>query len=83
MEEHITMWYEIAMAADLEPNAVLQTETAAQRDAHVLREAELIARAHAELNAGLGIHDDDFEAWLDALERDDSTELPAPKVDRA
>ena len=54
-------------------------ETEPDREARVRREAALIAKAHAEINAGLGIELDDAEAWLDALEIDENTPLPAPR----
>ena len=40
---------------------------------------ERIAQAKAEYAAGLVIEDEDFEAWLDALDTDEDTSLPQPR----
>jgi hypothetical protein len=37
------------------------------------RESAIIARGHADIDAGRGIEDDDLEAWLDQLDRDESS----------
>lgn len=50
----------------------------APSDALTAQEAAMIARAEAEIDAGLGIEDAAFEAWLDALDHDESTPLPPP-----
>ena len=56
-----------------------EAETTAECAARAQREAALIAKAHADIDAGLGIEDDDVEAWLDDLDRDENTPLPKPK----
>lgn len=65
------------------PWPVARDETGEQRRARVAHEAELIAQARAELEAGLGIEDDQLEAWLDQLEQDPEAPLPAPQADVA
>jgi predicted transcriptional regulator len=54
-------------------------ETAEQRATRIRREMAIIAEAHAEIDAGLGIEDDDVEAWLDQLDTDEKTPMPVPK----
>lgn len=54
-------------------------ETAAEREARLRYEAAVIARGHAEIEAGLGIEYDDLKAWLLALDDDENTPLPAPR----
>ena len=53
-----------------------RSETPAERAERVRREAEVIAKAEADIDAGLGIEDDELEEWLDALDRDEGR--PAP-----
>jgi len=65
------------------PRPAPRQETEEQRRARVAREAELIAEARAELDAGLGIEDDQLEAWLDQLEHDPDAPLPTPRVGAA
>jgi predicted transcriptional regulator len=48
------------------------------RAARLRREAEAVARGHADIERGLGIDDDDLEAWLDQLDRDETAPLPRP-----
>jgi hypothetical protein len=55
------------------------TETADQRETRIQRELAIIAKAHAEIDAGLGIDDDDLEAWLDQLDIDENAPFPLPK----
>jgi predicted transcriptional regulator len=55
-------------------------ETEEARAARIRREAALIAQAHADIDAGLGIEEEELEAWLDQLEIDENTPLPAPKA---
>ena len=59
--------------------AEFENETGPDREARLRRERALIAKAHAEIEAGLGIEEDDLEAWLDALEQDENTPLPLPR----
>lgn len=54
-------------------------EAEADRRARIEREEAIIARAEADLDAGLGIEDDDVEAWLDALDHDPDVPLPSPR----
>lgn len=53
-------------------------ESAAERAERIRREAEVIALARTELDAGLGIEEEEAEAWLDALEADEDLPLPEP-----
>jgi hypothetical protein len=43
--------------------------------ANIQREADIIAKAHADIDAGHGIEDSDMETWLDKLD-DDPKALP-------
>jgi predicted transcriptional regulator len=43
------------------------------------REDAIVAKAEADIAAGLGIDDDQVEAWLDALDRDPHTPLPSSR----
>ena len=45
----------------------------------VQREELVVARAEADIDAGLGIDHDDIEGWLDALERGENGPLPASR----
>ncbi len=54
-------------------------ESDAERHARIQREAALIAKAEADIDAGLGIADGDLEQWLDALDRDSTTPKPGPR----
>jgi predicted transcriptional regulator len=56
------------------------TETEEARAARIRREAALIAQAHADIDAGLGIEEEELEAWLDQLEIDEDAPLPTPKA---
>lgn len=38
----------------------------------------MIAQAEAQIDAGLGIDDDQLEAWLDALDQNSDAPLPVP-----
>ena len=53
------------------------SEPAAVRDARLEREEAIIAKAEAEIDAGLGIEDADVEAWLDALDEQPHAPHPA------
>jgi hypothetical protein len=53
-------------------------ETAESKVERVKREAEIIAQAHADIDAGLGIGDDELEAWLDELDVNPDAPLPSP-----
>ncbi len=52
-------------------------ETPAERAARIGREADTIAKAHADIESGLGIEDDALEAWFDQLDQDDTPPPPA------
>jgi hypothetical protein len=54
-------------------------EAEADRLSRIRREEAIIARAEADIDAGLGIDDDDLEWWLDALTRDENAPLPLPR----
>ncbi len=51
-------------------------ETDAERDDRITREAHILARAEADIDAGRGIEDDDLEAWLDTLDHDANAPQP-------
>jgi len=53
-------------------------ETPEEREARVHREAVIIARGRADIDAGLGIELDALEAWLERLEIDENAPLPVP-----
>ena len=54
-----------------------QYETEAEREARIRYERAVIARAEADIDAGLGIEEDDMEAWLEELERNPDAPLPS------
>jgi predicted transcriptional regulator len=58
------------------PNG-LETEAVGQ--ARVEREEAIIAKAEADIDDGLGIDDDEVEAWLDSLDRNSEAALPSPR----
>lgn len=62
-----------------QPNPSLRPETAGERIARMAREEAIIAKAEADIDAGLGIEDDDVEAWLDLLDQDPEAPLPSPR----
>ena len=55
-----------------------QPETAAERQARVTREQEMLAEARAELDAGLGISGAALEEWLTAFANGEERPIPAP-----
>lgn len=59
--------------------ARLNAETAAAREARLQWEAAVIAKGHAEIDAGLGLDWDDVEAWLRDLDRDPNAQKPRPR----
>lgn len=59
--------------------AAPEQETPAQREARIRLEARIIAQAEADIDAGLGIEEEAFEAWLDALDLDPDAPLPEPR----
>ena len=54
-------------------------ETEAARLARIAREREVVARAEAAIDAGLGIEFEDLEAWFDALDLDENAPMPLPR----
>jgi len=54
------------------------SESAAERETSIRREAETIARAHAAIDAGFGIEDEAMEAWLASLDSDPYAPLAQP-----
>lgn len=67
----------VAMNFQEQPSASHRFETEAERAGRVQREAAVIARAEADIDAGLGIDDEDLEVWLDDLDRDEAAPLRA------
>lgn len=61
----------------------LASGAAAVRDEHTRREEVTIAKAEADIDAGLGIEDADVEAWLDALDGDPNAPIPSAPSGRA
>ena len=55
-----------------------RSETEAERHERVECERAIIAKAEADIDAGLGIDDDDLEKWLDALDHNPDAPLPSP-----
>ncbi len=53
-------------------------ETRPERD-RMAREEALIAKAEVDIDAGMGVEDDDVEEWLDSLEHDPNAPLPSPR----
>lgn len=51
-------------------------EIATEREARILREEAVIAKAEADIDAGLGIEFEEAEAWLAGL--DDNPDAPPP-----
>ncbi len=54
----------------------LDSHVDAERQRQIKREAAILAKAHADIDAGLGIEDDDMRAWLDRLDHDESAPMP-------
>jgi hypothetical protein len=63
-------------ATKLKTGAILQPEIEAARQRRIAREAEMIAEADAELDAGLYVDWAEMEAWFDSIGTDH--ELPPP-----
>jgi predicted transcriptional regulator len=55
-----------------------RAETATERDARLAREAELIAEAEAEADAGLLIPAAEVNAWIDSLGTANERPMPQP-----
>lgn len=54
-------------------------ETGLEHQERIERERVMIDQAEADINAGLGIDDDDLERWLDDLDRDGDALLPTSR----
>jgi predicted transcriptional regulator len=59
---------------------IMKSETEAERQVRVAREAEMIADARASAEAGQLIDEADMDAWIDSLGTDH--ELPPPRAGR-
>jgi len=60
-----------------DPAPTLQhSEPPADRTARIRREAVVIAKGHADIDAGDGIENDALETWLDELDRDENAPSP-------
>jgi hypothetical protein len=57
-------------------------ETAAERARRISREAEILAQAESDIDAGLGIEDDEMESWMDELDRTKPIDEPSPEPAR-
>ena len=62
-----------------DPSPPRREETPAERQTRLRHEAEVIARGHADIDAGLGVGHDELKAWLLALDEDENTPLPVPE----
>ena len=58
---------------------MLRPEADADRLTRIAHEEAVIAKAEADIDAGLGIGDEDLEAWLDSLDLDEASPLPSPR----
>jgi hypothetical protein len=65
---------------DLPPGRNESVETEAEKQRRLAREAEMIAEARAQLEAGFYIDAADVDAWIDSLDTDH--ELPPPPTRR-
>jgi len=50
----------------------MTVETPEERAERIRREAEIVAKAHADIDAGLGLSDEELDALLDELDADPS-----------
>jgi hypothetical protein len=66
----------VVMHVAQNPTSRKRPESIAEREVRIQSETDSIARAHADIDAGLGIEDEDMEAWLDSLERDQHAPVP-------
>jgi predicted transcriptional regulator len=58
----------------------LPTETEGERRRRIAWEAEMIAQADAQIEAGLYVDSDEIDAWIDSIGTDH--ELPPPSTRR-
>jgi predicted transcriptional regulator len=54
-------------------------ETEADRERRFTWEAQQIAEAQAEIEAGLFVEEAEVEAWLASLDTDDELPMPSPR----
>jgi predicted transcriptional regulator len=59
---------------------IARSESAAENQRRFAREAEMIAEARAELDAGLFVDSAEVDAWIDSIGTDH--ELPVPPTRR-
>ena len=52
-------------------------ETSAERESRVRHEAAILAQAESDIDAGLGLGNDEMEAWLADLDRTDPIDEPS------
>ncbi|HWD60611.1 MAG TPA: hypothetical protein VG308_20170 [Stellaceae bacterium] len=57
------------------------SETIAEKRRRLFLEAEMIAEAEAEIDAGMLVDETEVDAWIDSLGT--ATELPIPKPGRS
>jgi hypothetical protein len=57
-----------------------ETETEGERRRRIAWEAEMIAQADAQIEAGLYVDSDEIDAWIDSIGTDH--ELPPPSTRR-
>ncbi len=55
------------------------SETEAERQRRLAWEAEMIAEADAEIEAGLFVEEADVDAWIDSLGTDHELPVPQPR----
>ena len=75
--------YEVPMKDTMPADAIepeFENETAMERESRIQREAALIAKAHAEMDAGLWLDEAELDAWLQAAAKDQNAPMPAPKT---
>jgi predicted transcriptional regulator len=58
---------------------VARSETEAERQRRCAWEAEMIAEADAEIEAGLFIEEVEVDAWIDSLGTDHELPVPQPR----
>lgn len=56
-----------------------RSETEAERQRRLAREAEMIAEANAEIEAGLFVEEADVDAWIDSRGTDHELPVPQPR----
>jgi len=56
----------------------LRGESPAEREAQIKRGREMIAKANADIDVGLGIEDEDMAVWLGLLDRGPHAPMSKP-----